>query len=213
MPPDYWKIGKKQHFICSNLTLFIVPFLLSFFSFFSLYSFFFLFFFFLGRRRPSSPLQMTPLLLNRYETTTWISDRPKTNLHLSPTWNKFHSNDPVQWNCTNVAPDNTQKKTNFYIIKFSKIEQISYTYIVPDIKNCHERLKARYNGNCKLFRSFFLICTDSTLYMITGWLCPHFCHFQFWQKIHWTNKNNEKNDIWVQIQFQIWGLIFSIICI
>ena len=22
MPPDYWKIGKKQHFICSNLTLF-----------------------------------------------------------------------------------------------------------------------------------------------------------------------------------------------
>ena len=41
MPPDYWKIGKKQHFICSNLTLFIVPFFLFslFFSFLSLFSF------------------------------------------------------------------------------------------------------------------------------------------------------------------------------
>ena len=51
MPPDYWKIGKKQHFICSNLTSFIVPFFLflSFFSFFlfsSLFSFFFSFFLF-----------------------------------------------------------------------------------------------------------------------------------------------------------------------
>ena len=67
MPPDYWKIGKKQHFICSNLTLFIVPFFLSFFFllFFFLFFFFFLFsfFFFLGGggRRPPSPLQMTPL--------------------------------------------------------------------------------------------------------------------------------------------------------
>ena len=41
------KLEKKQHFICSNLTLFIVPFFL-FFSFFSLFSFFLLFFFFLG---------------------------------------------------------------------------------------------------------------------------------------------------------------------
>ena len=39
------KNWKKQHFICSNLTLFIVPFFLfsSFFSFFSLFSFFFSF--------------------------------------------------------------------------------------------------------------------------------------------------------------------------
>ena len=52
------KNWKKQHFICSNLTLFIVPFFLSFFSFFSLFSFFsffFSFFFFLGGRRPSQP--------------------------------------------------------------------------------------------------------------------------------------------------------------
>ena len=67
------KIWKKQHFICSNLTLFIVPFFLSFFfslffsffSLFSFFSFFFLFFFFLGGggggRRPPSPPQMTPL--------------------------------------------------------------------------------------------------------------------------------------------------------
>ena len=59
MPPDYWKIGKKQHFICSNLTLFIVPFFSLFFLFsfsFSSFSFFFLFFiFFLGGPRPPSP--------------------------------------------------------------------------------------------------------------------------------------------------------------
>ena len=54
MPPDYWKIGKKQYFICSNLTLFIVPFFLfsrvflSLFSFFLSDFFFFLFSFSLG---------------------------------------------------------------------------------------------------------------------------------------------------------------------
>ena len=60
MPPDYWKTGKKHHFICSNLTLFIVPFFLSFFFF--VFSFFYSFFFFLGGggRRPPDP-QMTPL--------------------------------------------------------------------------------------------------------------------------------------------------------
>ena len=47
---------KKQHFICSNLILFIVPFFLSFFFFFSLFSLFFLFSFFpLGRRRRPHP--------------------------------------------------------------------------------------------------------------------------------------------------------------
>ena len=61
MPLDYWKIGKKQHFICSNLTLFIVPFFLSFF-FLLFFSFFFFFFFFLfsfslggGWWRPPQP--------------------------------------------------------------------------------------------------------------------------------------------------------------
>ena len=57
------KLGKKQHFICSNLTLFIVSFFLSFFFFFfSLFSFFSFFFSFsLGERRPPSPPQMMPL--------------------------------------------------------------------------------------------------------------------------------------------------------
>ena len=60
MPPDYWKIGKKQHFICSNLTLFIVPFFLfsSFFLFFLFFLFFFFlfsFFFFLGGGGATAP--------------------------------------------------------------------------------------------------------------------------------------------------------------
>ena len=51
------KNWKKQHFICSNLTSFIVPFFLflfffSFFLFFLFFFLFFLFFFFLGGRRP-----------------------------------------------------------------------------------------------------------------------------------------------------------------
>ena len=44
------KNWKKQHFICSNLTLFVVPFFL-----FSSFFLFFLFFFFLGGRRPPQP--------------------------------------------------------------------------------------------------------------------------------------------------------------
>ena len=51
------KNWKKQHFICSNLTSFIVPFFL-FFSFFLFFLCFFLFFFFsfsLGGRRPPQP--------------------------------------------------------------------------------------------------------------------------------------------------------------
>ena len=66
MPPDYWKIGKKQHFICSNLTLFIVLFFLSFF--FSFFLSFFLSFFFFSRfpwgwgATAPQPPQMTPLL-------------------------------------------------------------------------------------------------------------------------------------------------------
>ena len=61
------KNWKKQHFICSNLTLFIVPFFFYFFSssFFSLFSFFLSSFFFLfpwGATAASLP-QMTPLQL------------------------------------------------------------------------------------------------------------------------------------------------------
>ena len=63
------KNWRKQHFIFSNLTLFIVPFFLSFF--FSLFSLFFLFFFLFsfffflgGGGAPSSPPpQMRPLVL------------------------------------------------------------------------------------------------------------------------------------------------------
>ena len=52
---------ENKHFICSNLTLFIVPFFFSlFFLFFLFFLFSFFFFFFLGgRRRPPAP-QMTP---------------------------------------------------------------------------------------------------------------------------------------------------------
>ena len=55
IPPDYWKLGKKHHFICSNLTLSIIPFFLSFF--FS----FFLFSWRGGGATASQPPQMTPL--------------------------------------------------------------------------------------------------------------------------------------------------------
>ena len=62
------KLEKKHHYICSNLTLFIVPFFLSFSSLFYFLSFLsFLFSFFLfsflwgGGRRPPQPPQMTPL--------------------------------------------------------------------------------------------------------------------------------------------------------
>ena len=51
------KNWKKHHFICSNLTLFIVPFFLSFFLFFS---FFFLFSFSLGGDGPPAPLKWRP---------------------------------------------------------------------------------------------------------------------------------------------------------
>ena len=60
------KNWKKQHFICSNLMLFIVPFFLFslfslFFLFFLYFFLFFFFFFFLGGDGPPSPPQMTPL--------------------------------------------------------------------------------------------------------------------------------------------------------
>ena len=61
---------EKPHFICSNLTLFIVPFFLSFSSFFLFFLFFLLFFLFFlfpwgagGATGPPSPSQMTPLCL------------------------------------------------------------------------------------------------------------------------------------------------------
>ena len=64
MPPDYWKIEKKQHFICSNLTSFIVPFFLFFLSFSFFFLFFLSFFFFsfsLGGSTAPMPPQMTLL--------------------------------------------------------------------------------------------------------------------------------------------------------
>ena len=67
------KNWKKQHFIGSNLVLFIVPFFLSFFfSFFSLFSFFSFFFSFFsfpwGGDGPPAPLKWRPwcsVLCNR----------------------------------------------------------------------------------------------------------------------------------------------------
>ena len=52
---------EKQHFICSNLTLFIVPFFLfSLFSLFFSFLFFFLFFHFLGGDGPPAPSNDAP---------------------------------------------------------------------------------------------------------------------------------------------------------
>ena len=80
------KNWKKQHFICSILTLFIVPFFLSFFfsfffSLFSFFSFFFLFFFFLfpwGGRRPPSPPKWRPCIRIR-STLLFTSSHCKSN--------------------------------------------------------------------------------------------------------------------------------------
>ena len=58
MPPDYWKIGKKQHFIWSNLMVFIVLFFLSF----PLFSFFFFFSFSLGATAPQPPSYDAPVV-------------------------------------------------------------------------------------------------------------------------------------------------------
>ena len=60
------KNWKKQHFICSNLTLFIVPFFL-FFSFFSLFSFFFSFS--LGATAPQPPSNDAPVA--SYRRSIW----------------------------------------------------------------------------------------------------------------------------------------------
>ena len=64
------KLEKKQHFICSNLTLFMFP---SFFFLFFLFSFFFflsflLFYFSLGGDGPPAPPpQMTPLTVRNLQ--------------------------------------------------------------------------------------------------------------------------------------------------
>ena len=68
MPPDYWKIGKNSTYVV-NLTLFIVPFFLSF-SFFSLFSFFlsfFLFFHFCLGNGPQPPSKDAPGVARSHE--------------------------------------------------------------------------------------------------------------------------------------------------
>ena len=72
MPQDYWKIGRKQHFIFVNLTLFIVPFFLFF-----IFSFFF---FSLGRPPIPSPSNDAPgwwLVFNDItrDMTIWHNSR------------------------------------------------------------------------------------------------------------------------------------------
>ena len=80
---------EKQHFICSNLTLFIIPFFLSFFfSFFSLFlfflffSFFFSFFFSLGGGATAphpAPLKWRPWLFEPWaERICYFSARLRT---------------------------------------------------------------------------------------------------------------------------------------
>ena len=86
---------EKQHFICSNLTLFIVPFFL-FFLFFSLFFlfflFFFLFFFFLfpwGATAPQPPiwrLCSSSSIINSIINSMFMVRSPK---NLSCAYSKF----------------------------------------------------------------------------------------------------------------------------
>ena len=101
-----WKIGKKQHFICNNLTLFIVPFFLfslfsSFFLFF-LFSFFFLFFFFLGRgvggQRPLKwRLCIESLWLENKSTTRNVQPTGSCGIPTLFCWN-FQLDNKSNWN-------------------------------------------------------------------------------------------------------------------
>ena len=77
------KNWKKQHFICSNLTLFIVPFFLVslFFSFLSLFSVFFHFFLFLGG---DGPPQMTTLYRSSKAVRSGRVFWHKSRLAISP---------------------------------------------------------------------------------------------------------------------------------
>ena len=75
MPPGYWQIWKKQHFICSNLMLFIVPFCL-FSLFFSFFSFFFVF---LGAWRHPNPPQMMPLV-TKFNLNVFMIWKHSTNM-------------------------------------------------------------------------------------------------------------------------------------
>ena len=97
MPPDYWKIEKKQHFICINLTLFIVPFFSFFFCFslFSFFSFFFLFFSFLGGTAPqhpsndasaSSPDPFPRFLSGTIWADIWYNNAPNVTINYFPVW-------------------------------------------------------------------------------------------------------------------------------
>ena len=88
-----WK--KIQHFICSNLMLFIVPFFLSFLFFllfFSHFSFFLYFFFFLFSwgGRPPAPLKWRPwLYVQQYGiwlTPAWIQGLRKVVLRGQMRW-------------------------------------------------------------------------------------------------------------------------------
>ena len=88
--PGLLKNWKKQHFICSNLTLFIVPFFLSFF-FFLLFFLFFLFFlsFFLfsfslgGATAPPAPLKWRPWrLIDLIDKSVGDRDQLATSRHV-----------------------------------------------------------------------------------------------------------------------------------
>ena len=100
------KIWKKQHFICSNLTLFIVPFFLFslfffFFSFFSLFFFFFFLFFFVlfpwgGGRWPPAPSNDAPGTIRHFSWTLGIL---KFQI-LGSSWRLFHC---CVWSIANMC--------------------------------------------------------------------------------------------------------------
>ena len=120
------KNWKKQHFLCSNLTLFIVPFFfLSFVLLFSLFSSFFrLFFFFLGEgtapQPPSNDAPAQPLLLTNFLL-------PVQNITMHP-FNMFVHKSP---NPHNFVTTDTESRCR--CLRFTGSSQPSLDICIPDI--------------------------------------------------------------------------------
>ena len=101
------KNWKKQHFICSNLTLFIVPFFLSlfFFSFFSFFIFSFFYFSF-GGDGPPAPLKWRPWpdYMSWRRQNQWHNRQQKTQIKWTNEQARF-SEPPFSWagRCTEIV--------------------------------------------------------------------------------------------------------------
>ena len=105
------KNWKKQHFICSNLTLFIVPFFL-FSLFFSFLFFFFFFFSFTlgGGRRPPQP----PPLNDASGMHLYV----QVFMCLRGIWKNFYS---IFWVVLCLSPNNPLHRFCMFVINWSFI--------------------------------------------------------------------------------------------